>query len=255
MKKIFEHYEVNKFEEQYGYKFKNPMLLCEALTHTSYANEYHQKTGIHICHNERLEFLGDSVMGTIVSAYIFNKYREIPEGKLSRMRSAIVCEGSLAQCFIEKGMTRFLKLGKGEELTGGRSRPSILSDCFEAIIGAVYLDGGFYSAEKYVIGIMADTIEKCAENYTLSDAKTLLQELLRKEDNLIPVYELIKTVGPDHDKHFVVRVKAEMENDCGGGCVSGRFNGLFGEGTGSSKKDAEQKAAADFINKGKLKNE
>ena len=236
---------VHTFEAKYGYYFKNPQLLCEALTHTSYANEYQQKTGKEIPHNERLEFLGDTVMGTIISTRIFKRFPYIPEGKLSKMRSAIVCESALAECFRENGLTDFLKLGKGEDLTGGRQRPSVLADCFEAIIGAIYLDGGFAEAEKYIDKVMVQTIEKGIKSYNLSDSKTFLQEQLRKEGNFTPVYRLVRTEGPDHQRQFTMRVEIEAEPG-----KENPFANLFGEGTGPSKKEAEQRAAADLIQKG-----
>lgn len=244
----YEPQMVHKFETRYGYYFKNPQLLCEALSHTSYANEYHQKTGKQIPHNERLEFLGDTVMGTVISTRIFQRFPHVTEGKLSKMRSAIVCESALAECFQENGLTEFLMLGKGEELTGGRQRPSVLSDCFEAIIGAIYLDGGFSAAEAYIDRIMQDAIEKGVKGYNLSDSKTFLQEQLRKAGSYTPVYQLVQTQGPDHQKQFTMRVEIQVEEE--GQCNP--FADLYGEGTGPSKKEAEQRAAADFLQKGKL---
>lgn len=241
----YEPFAVHTFETKYGYYFKNPQLLCEALTHTSYANEYQQKTGIELPNNERLEFLGDTVMGTIISTRIFKRFPYVPEGKLSKMRSAIVCESALAECFQENGLTEFLMLGKGEELTGGRQRPSVLSDCFEAIIGAIYLDGGFAAAEAYIDRIMPRTIEKGIKSYNLADSKTFLQEQLRKEGNYTPVYRLVRTEGPDHQRRFTMRVEIQAENG-----EKNPFVEIYGEGTGPSKKEAEQRAAADFIQKG-----
>ncbi len=242
-----EPFAVHEFETQYGYYFKNPQLLCEALTHTSYANEYHQKTGKEIPNNERLEFLGDTVMSTIISTRIFKQFPYVAEGKLSKMRSAIVCESALAECFQENGLATFLMLGKGEELTGGRQRPSVLSDCFEAIIGAIYLDGGFAAAEAYIDKVMQQTIEKGIKSYNLSDSKTFLQEQLRKAGSYTPVYQLVRTEGPDHQRQFTMRVEIVAEQG-----VENPFAGFFGEGTGPSKKEAEQRAAADFLQKGKL---
>lgn len=244
MNSSYEPFPVHKFETQFGYYFKNPQLLCEALTHTSYANEYSQKTGKEILNNERLEFLGDTVMGTVISTRIFKRFPQIPEGKMSKMRSAIVCESTLAECFQENGLTPFLMLGKGEEMTGGRQRPSVLSDCFEAIIGAIYLDGGFGAAEAYIDKVMKNAIEKGIKNYNLSDSKTFLQEELRKMGNYTPVYHLVRTDGPDHQRQFTMRVEIETDEE------ENPYAGVYGEGTGPSKKDAEQRAAADFIQKG-----
>lgn len=242
-----EPFAVHKFETKFGYYFKNPALLCEALTHTSYANEHNQKTGESIPHNERLEFLGDTVMGTIISTRLFRQFPQIAEGKLSKMRSAIVCESSLAECFQENGLSEFLMLGKGEEMTGGRQRPSVLSDCFEAIIGAIYLDGGFEAAEHYIDQIMQDAIQKGVMSYNMTDSKTFLQEIVRKLGNYSPIYTLVRTEGPDHQRQFTMRV--EM---IAGEGEENQFDGIYGEGTGPSKKEAEQRAAADFLQKGNL---
>lgn len=242
-----EPFAVHKFETKFGYYFKNPKLLCEALTHTSYANEYNQKTGEHIPNNERLEFLGDTVMGTIISTRLFRTFPQITEGKLSKMRSAIVCESSLAECFQENGLTEFLVLGKGEELTGGRQRPSVLADCFEAIIGAIYLDGGFAAAEAYIGKVMLGAIEKGVMSYNMTDPKTFLQESMRKLGNYAPAYTLVRTEGPDHQRTFTMRV--EIEADDG---EENPFAGVYGEGIGPSKKLAEQRAAANFLQKGQV---
>lgn len=245
MNSSYEPYGVHQFETKFGYYFKNPKLLCEALTHTSYANEYNQKTGDNIPNNERLEFLGDSVMGTIISTHLFRAFPQTAEGKLSKMRSAIVCESSLAECFQENGLTEFLMLGKGEELTGGRQRPSVLSDCFEAIIGAIYLDGGFEAAENYIDKVMQNAIEKGIKSYSMTDPKTSLQEIMRKMGDYTPVYHLVRTEGPDHQRKFTVHVTIAVGEE-----TENPFGDAYGEGIGSSKKEAEQRAAANFLKKG-----
>ena len=250
MKNVTDNFSIKKYEEKFKYVFKNPLLLCEALTHTSFSNEYYQKTGMHIPNNERLEFLGDSVLGVVISTRIFERFPEFSEGKLSKIRSAIVCENSLAECFSKNGLKEFLVLGRGEELSGGRDRFSILADCFEAVIGAIYLDGGFDSAEKYIGSIMQSAIEAGIKNYNMADVKTLLQEVVRREGNLVPHYEVVSSSGPDHNRLFNVRVDIV----CNDG-ANNPFKDLFGEGTGQSKKEAEQKAALNIMNKGNLKNE
>jgi len=246
MEQLFDVNKVNKFREKYGYGFKDPALLREALTHTSYANEYYQSTGKHIPNNERLEFLGDTVMGTIISICIFKDFSEFPEGKLSKIRSTIVCEASLTECFLNNGMSEFLMLGKGEELTGGRVRPSVLSDCFEAIIGAVYLDGGFDAASEYVNRVMAETIKNGIRTYELSDAKTYLQEAARKLGAFTPKYKIVNEEGPDHNKKFTAGVTLIPDEEDPG---SDNILNLYGEGTGQTKKEAEQNAACNLINK------
>lgn len=247
MDQLFDNFNIEKFEQKFGYHFKNPILLCEALTHTSFANEYYQKTGKQIPQNERLEFLGDTVMGTLISTQIFKRFPEFPEGKLSKLRSAIVCEASLAACFTRNQLTEFLVLGRGEEMTGGRERPSILADCFEAIIGAIYLDGGFDAVSSYIQRTMGETIENGIRTYDLTDAKTMLQEVVRKIGSYVPVYKVVKAEGPDHNRVFTVQVSVTLS---GNENPEPRLLSITGEGTGSSKKDAEQKAATDFISKG-----
>ena len=247
MNNLNNYFKIDEFARKYKYEFENPHLLCEALTHTSFANEYVQKTGRTISHNERLEFLGDSVMGTIISTYIFKRFPDIPEGKLSKMRSAVVCEASLAECFIKNGLVEFFVIGKGEELTGGRTRPSILADCFEAIIGAIYLDGGMNAAENYINEVMLKFVEHRINSYDISDAKTYLQESIRKIGAYTPIYEVIKSEGPDHNKLFTVRVKIEATETCNNPLIE--LINSVGEGEGSSKKEAEQRAALDLLNK------
>ena len=217
-------------EEKLGYRFTNRAFLENALTHSSYANENKAKG---LQSNERLEFLGDSVLGMVVADYLFRTHPDLPEGDLTRTRAALVCEGSLvevAQC-LELGA--YLKLGKGEEAGGGRERPSIIADAVEAVLAAVYLDGGIGSARKIVQQYIL-----CREVEGLTsprDYKTALQELVQRESGQVLGYQLIGAEGPDHAKIFSVEVD---------------LNGIpIGQGRGRSKKEAEQNAARAAIEK------
>lgn len=218
--------DVKKFECRIGYHFNRVNLLVEALTHSSYANE-HKHTRVK--DNERLEFLGDAILDLVVSEYLFKKYMELPEGDLSKLRASIVCEASLARVSKTIGLGEFLLLGKGEEMTGGRERTSLLADAFEAVIGAIYLDGNFNSAKEFINKILISFIETLSESKMVIDYKTHLQELIQKESNTPLYYVVISEEGPDHDKHFSVEVQHE-------GIV-------LGKGNGRSKKEAEQNAA------------
>ena len=215
-----------------GYTFKDTGILQLALTHSSYANEH--KLGRYE-YNERLEFLGDAVLEFFVSRLIFEKYPQMPEGELTKLRAGAVCEDTLAKKAREIGLGRFLRLGKGEESTGGRSRQSVLADAFEAVIGAVLIDGGISSAEKYVLGLMTEEIYALQDSFMLMDYKTRLQEIIQKTSQLPLKYVITGESGPDHGKLF----EAEVEHD---GIV-------LGNGKGRSKKDAEQEAAKSAINK------
>ena len=215
-------------EEKLGYRFTNRAFLENALTHSSYANE-HRAGGLRS--NERLEFLGDSVLGFVTAEFLFCQHPDLPEGDLTRIRAALVCEGSLvevAQC-LELGA--YLKLGKGEEAGGGRERPSIIADAVEAVLAAVYLDGGIGSARKLIQKFILD---REAEKSASRDYKTALQELVQRESGQVLGYQLIGAEGPDHAKIFSVEVD---------------LNGIpIGQGRGRSKKEAEQMAAKAAIN-------
>ena len=209
-------------QEKLGYHFHKVKYLTIALTHSSYANE--GKKG-EPC-NERQEFLGDAVLSIIVSDYLFRHYSHLPEGELTKLRAALVCEKALCQYAIELGLGNFLFLGKGEESTGGRKRPSILADAFEAVIAAIYLDGGMEPATEFVLHYVVPAIE----NHTpaaFKDYKTILQEIIQKNPEERVTYELVEESGPDHNKHFVVEVHSNV----------------IGRGEGRSKKNAEQAAA------------
>ncbi len=206
------------------YEFKNKELLMEALTHSSYANE--KKLNVY---NERLEFLGDSVLGIVISDYLFRNYPKLPEGELTKTRAKIVCEPTLADCARIIALGDYLLLGKGEEATGGRYRTSLLADAFEALIGAIYLDGGIQSAQEFILSNMKNIIKDAIEGKIFIDYKTKLQEIIQNQGNNTITYELIDEDGPDHNKTFFTQVK---KNDI-----------VIGYGNGKSKKESEQNAA------------
>ena len=184
-------------EKIIGYTFKDPGLLATALTHTSYANE----SRVPVAHNERLEFLGDSVLQIVSADYLFHAYADRPEGDLTRIRSSLVSEGALFQFAQEIHLGDYLRLGKGEERCGGRERPSVVSDAFEALIAALYLDGGMEVARKFILPFITEG--KHAE----ADYKTRLQEIVQQNPEERLSYVVEKQTGPDHDKHFVVAVR------------------------------------------------
>lgn len=213
---------LTEFEEKLNYKFKNISLLETALTHSSYANEKHLSGDC----NERLEFLGDSVLGVISAEYFYHNFGHLPEGIMTKRRAACVCEKSLFSFAKEIELGKYIQLGKGEERTGGRTRPSILADAFEAVIAAIYLDGGLDCARDFVI-----TFLKKAANQTpkFNDYKTKLQEIIQKNPDEHLTYVLVGESGPDHNKSFEVEVHLNSN--------------VIGFGIGNSKKVAEQSAA------------
>ena len=214
---------LKELQNKIGYRFRDEELLISALTHSSYANEKHLPK--HKC-NERLEFLGDAVLELISSEFLFFSNRKTPEGELTRMRASMVCEPSLAFCAREIGLGDFLLLGKGEEVTGGRKRDSITSDALEALIGAIYLDGGFANAKEFILGFVLNDLENKKLFY---DSKTILQEIVQGSHRQQVSYNLVREEGPDHNKTFAVEVYIG--------------DSLYGEGTGRTKKAAEQEAA------------
>lgn len=216
---------MNNIEEKIGYVFKNKDLLNKALTHSSYANESKDSSGS----NERLEFLGDSVLSLAISDYIFRLLPDVDEGRLSKYRATLVCEQSLYEVSKKIFLSSLVFLGKGEEMTGGRERPSIISDAFEAIIAAIYLDGGMEEAKKWIINIMRDAIDDVVMGYRYNDYKTMLQEALQKGDKGKVTYRTISETGQDHDKMFEVEVLVDDVPQ--------------NRGTGHNKKEAEQNAA------------
>lgn len=217
---------MEQLQNNLGYHFKNPALLARALTHSSYANERRVDTG----DNERLEFLGDSVLGFITAEYLFANHRDFPEGELTKLRAYAVCEKSLFSYAEEIGLGHYLKLGKGEERTGGRTRPSVLSDAFEAVIAAIYLDGGMDEAKKFVLRFVVPYVEA---KPTFKDYKTMLQEVVQKNQGETLEYVLVSETGPDHDKCFTVEVHLNSN--------------VIGRGVGGSKKKAEQNAAKEAL--------
>lgn len=214
----------SELEERIGYRFRDSALLRQAMCHSSYANE-HRNQELH--DNERLEFLGDAVLEVISSDFLYHQYPDMPEGKMTKLRASLVCEPTLALCASEISLSSYLLLGKGEEHTGGRMRNSIVSDAMEALIGAIYLDGGFANAKEFVERFVLTDIEHKKLFY---DSKTILQEIVQRDYKEEEVcYVLTGERGPDHAKIFEVEVRIG-ERVAGAGC-------------GSTKKAAEQAAA------------
>lgn len=211
-------------EKKLGYEFKNKALLFNALTHKSYV-----KKGEITLNNERLEFLGDSVLGFAVAEYLYKNYRELPEGELTKVRSMVVCEPSLYKVAKKIGLGESLYMGKGEEQSDGRDRPSILSDAMEAVFAAVFLDGGIEIAKEVILGLLKEEIVLAIRDRDVKDYKTVLQELVQREFAEAPKYVLIKEEGPDHNKMFTSAVSLKGK--------------MLGEGTGKTKKEAEKEAA------------
>ena len=216
-------------QNKIGYQFKNPALLNEALTHSSYANEHKSQ---HIKYNERREFLGDSVLSIVVSDYIYKNCPELPEGELTKLRASLVCEKSLYEFAKKIDLGKYLILSKGERNNGGADRPSILSDAFEALIAAIYIDGGIEPASKHILNFVIPAI-KNSKKKKINDYKTTLQEIIQKNPGEKLEYVLVKESGPDHNKHFVVEVHLNSN--------------VIGKGGGRSKKEAEQQAAREAL--------
>ncbi len=216
---------MQEFENLIGYSFKDKTLLLRALSHSSFANEKHSPKDS----NERLEFLGDSVLGFITAEYYYKNFT-LPEGELTRLRAATVCEKALYEFSKEIELSRFIFLGKGEDLTGGRNRASINSDAFEAVIAAIYLDGGMEEAKRFVLRF----VEKHAKTQgSFKDYKTKLQEVIQKNPEELLEYVLVGETGPDHNKTFTVEVHLNSN--------------VIGKGIGKSKKNAEQEAAREAL--------
>ncbi len=216
-------------EEKIGYHFKDQTLLQRALTHSSYANEVKGAKQS----NERLEFLGDAVLSIIVSRHIFTHFNHLPEGQLTKLRASLVCTDALSSFARTLGLGKFLFLGRGEEMSGGRDRTSILEDAFEALIAALYLDGGLEVASKFVLSYVEPEIRKMDQKPVFQDYKTALQEIIQKNPEEKVVYHLVGESGPDHDKRFTVEVHLNSN--------------VIGRGTGRSKKEAEQDAAREAL--------
>ncbi|MCD8161484.1 MAG: ribonuclease III [Clostridiales bacterium] len=221
---------MKSLEERLDYHFKDISLLENALIHSSYANEHHLG-GIHS--NERLEFLGDSILGMVVADSLYRTFPELPEGNLTRLRASLVCENSLVLVAKELQLGAYLKLGKGEEAGGGRTRPSINADAVEAVLAAVYLDGGIDEARRIIQRFILNNMAKAYE--ASRDYKTALQELVQRKSGQVLTYHLVGESGPDHAKQFTMEVRLNEQP--------------VGQGTGRSKKEAEQVAARAAIAK------
>ncbi|WP_206460794.1 ribonuclease III [Anaerovorax sp. IOR16] len=220
------------FSKIIGYTFKDLNILKNALTHSSYINESKQAYN---ANNERLEFLGDAILDAVISDYLYHRLSDVEEGQLTKLRSLVVCERSLMECATRLEIGTHLYLGKGEENSGGRNRTSILADAMEAVIGAVYLDGGWDVSVDFILRVLKDTIEDALAGKLYSDYKTELQERLQINGEVAIHYEVEKEEGPDHDKTFYVRLTANKK--------------IIGNGQGRSKKEAEQHAAKAAIEK------
>lgn len=215
--------KLDELEEVIGYTFSQKGLLRQALTHSSYAHEKRMKR---LSDNERLEFLGDAVLEITTSEFLYQNYPKLPEGDLTKFRASIVCEPTLALCTREIDLGKYLYLGKGENQTGGRKRKSILSDALEAVIGAIYLDGGFEPAKKFIYRFILTDIE---HKKLFHDSKTSLQEAVQGKYEETLHYVLLAEEGPDHDKNFQVEARLGER--------------VIGKGSGHTKKAAEQEAA------------
>lgn len=217
---------MQELEKKLNYTFRNPALLAEALNHSSYANEHR---AAHLKSNERLEFLGDSVLGFVTAEFLFSRHTDLPEGDLTRIRAALVCEQSLYEVAQKLDLGAYLKLGRGEEAGGGRKRPSILADAMEAIFAAVYLDGGVAEASALIHRVLLDVEREEVVKERRRDYKTALQELVQRQVGQELTYQMVGEQGPDHAKIFQAEVL---------------LNGNpVGSGFGRSKKEAEQAAA------------
>ena len=221
---------IELFEQKINYEFKNKEYILEALTHSSYSNENKNYP-----FNERLEFLGDSVLSIVISDYLFKKETKLPEGELTKIRANIVCEESLSEVSKNIHLGKYMLLGKGEEATGGRERISILADALEAVIAAIYLDGGMECAREFILTNMEKIINDSIKGKIFRDYKTCLQEVLQSNGENNIWYKLIEEKGPDHNKRFVMEV--------------GINDTVLGVGEGKSKKDAEQVAAKCALDK------
>lgn len=217
------HTLLKELQQKIDYQFKDENLLFTAVTHSSYANE-HKLHKIH--HNERLEFLGDAVLEIVSSDFLFKNFPDMAEGQMSKKRASLVCEPTLAYCARQIGLGKYLMLGKGEDMGGGRNRDSILSDALEAVIGSIYLDGGLNKASKFIMTHVLNDIEHKA---MFQDSKTILQEILQKNHRDPITYEVVDMKGPEHNRMFVMRVKLG--------------DAVIGQGSGRTKQAAGQEAA------------
>jgi len=217
--------QLNELENAIGYSFKDISILDNALTHSSHV----ASRSDFLLHNERLEFIGDSILDMIISLHLYRRCKSSPEGSLTRFRAVIVCEQSLYNAANRLNLGRYMLMSRGEENTGGRNRTSILADAFEALIAAIYLDGGIKKAKAFILEKLEETIKAAVESRIFSDYKSFLQEHIQKKNSGKLSYKLLKEEGPDHDKIFEVALYLN--------------NTMIGSGTGHSKKDAQQAAA------------
>ncbi len=218
----------SELEKSIGYKFKNKELLINALTHTSYANENHVQS------NEKLEFLGDSILEFISSKYIYNNYNFLKEGEMTKVRASVVCEKSLYKIALKHNFSNYIYLGKSQIMSGETKRPAILADSVEAIIAAIYFDSGIDESEKFIVENLKEEIDIASKNVGMKDYKTVLQEKLQVHGEVNIKYSIIKEKGPDHDKLFVAQVS------CNGKKLA--------IGEGKNKKSAEMNAACKALN-------
>ena len=230
--------DLKKLEKSLGYTFNNQSILKESVTHKSYAHE--KKTSIS-SYNERMEFLGDAVLELIISEYLFSTYTKYTEADLSKIKAYIVQESSLAETAKKLDIGTYLLLGKGEEMTGGREKPSLLADAFEAVLCAIYIDGGLENARKFILDNLSHKVEKLAANKFIFDFKTELQEAVQAQYGMLPKYITHNEEGPEHQKIFEVEVYVKDD--------------LFGTGKGRTKKAAAQQAAEAALAKIKESNE
>jgi ribonuclease-3 len=229
--------ELEALQQIISYNFSDLSLLNTALTHSSYTANRQEV----LEHYERLEFLGDSVLSMVISKYIYKSCKEMAEGQLTRIRANVVCEQSLYIAATEINLGKYLLISKGEELTGGRTRPSILADAFEAVIAAIYLDGGLSKVKVFVINMLNKTIKQAIHNKIISDYKSFIQEHIQKSSQGKITYKLLSEEGPDHSKNFEMAIM--LDDKC------------LGMGKGNSKKEAQQAAAKDAVEKLGIENE
>ncbi len=215
--------EINKLEKEIGYKFKNIDLLKKAMTHTSYSYENKIES------NEKLEFLGDAILEFVTSKYLYNRYPKLREGEMTKVRAAVVCEKSLYKIAMMHNFSDFLYLGKSERTSQKEVRPAIMADSIEAVIAAIFLDGGLEETKKFILNNLAKPIENATKNIGQKDYKTVLQEVLQKNGNVDIEYVIVDEKGPDHEKVFTAEVKFN--------------NKILATGEGKSKKQAEMEAA------------
>lgn len=222
--------KMRELESRLGYHFNNHSLLCQAVTHKSYLNETPEDGQND---NERLEFLGDAVLDLVISEYLLQHYPDTAEGELSKMRARVVSETALARVSRKLDVGRYLLLGRGEEASQGREKPSLLANTLEAIMAAVYLDGGLLSAQKVILGVFGEDLEVILQAEAFSDYKTRLQEICQRDFDILPLYAVLRECGPDHQKTFEVGLS-----------IKGT---VWGSGKGRSKKEAEQMAARQVL--------